>query len=584
MTNIKKKNFLSTIFLSGILVFSALTSALILSSPAQPAYAAHPNFGAGDVFVSIANGQVAWYHSDGTLNSIIDCTAITGGGFTAGMAFDAADNLYVTMFNSNTVCVVDTTGTPTGTFGSGYNSAPESIVFDASGDAYVGQADLTADILKFDSAGNPLGPFNVATEVRGSDWIDLASDQCTMFYTSEGFLVKRYDVCNFVQLADFAVLSAAPAFAIKLLPDGGLLVANSVNIKRLDAAGTTIATYDVTGNNDWFALTLGSDGTSFWSADRTTADVCKFNLTTSVGTDNELLCFNTGTGPITVHGLAVIPNSPPVITAPLDVTAECNEFGGATGVNLGVPTVVDPRGNDLPPTNDAVEPFSLGDTTVTWSVMDTGGASDSDTQTVTVVDTTAPDIITVPVGFMAIANTNGGWSGDIGEATATDICDSSVDILNDAPDVFPLGDTTVEWCATDDEGLETCDSTQIINVKPLPVDIDIKPASDPNSINVKSNGVVPVAILGSDTIDVTLIDVTSLAFGPSGATPAHDLTDADIYSSHLEDVPVIDGITDLVSHYKQKQIGLSSGDTEACITGTYDGGIPFEGCDAVNIK
>ena len=57
----------------------------------------------------------------------------------------------------------------------------------------------------------------------------------------------------------------------------------------------------------------------------------------------------------------------------------------------------------------------------------------------------------------------------------------------------------------------------------IDVDIDIKPGSDPNSINTRSNGVVPVAILGSATFDVTTIDVTTLTFGT--ATPAHDLTD-----------------------------------------------------------
>jgi len=290
---------------------------------------------------------------------------------------------------------------------------------------------------------------------------------------------------------------------------------------------------------------------------------------------NSVFCFpGCGTAGFDLAFRTYCENCPPEITAPDDVTVECNEPGQATSVELGDPTVTDPDGNDLPPTHDPEEPFSLGDTTVTWTVEDEGGLSDSDTQTVTVVDTTPPEI-TVPDGFMAIANTDGGWSGDLGEATAEDVC-SDVEISNDAPDVFPLGDTTVTWCATDGEGNEDCDE-QTINVKPLPVEIDIKPGSDPNSINPKSNGVVPVAILGTDSFDVLDVDVTSLAFGPSGATPRHDLTDSDVYDSHLEDVVVIDGFTDLVSHYKQKETGLSSGDTEACITGTTLG-------DSVRVK
>jgi len=110
------------------------------------------------------------------------------------------------------------------------------------------------------------------------------------------------------------------------------------------------------------------------------------------------------------------------------------------------------------------------------------------------------------------------------------------------------------------------------------VDIDIKPGSDPNSINTKSKGVVPVAILGSATFDVTDVDVTTLAFGPSGtASPTHDP------AGHLEDVNN-DGFIDLVTHYKQKDTGLASGDTSACITGTTTAGIPINGCDSTKVK
>jgi hypothetical protein len=275
----------------------------------------------------------------------------------------------------------------------------------------------------------------------------------------------------------------------------------------------------------------------------------------------------------------------PVITAPADITVECSETGGTSNVPLGDPVVSDFEDavGDLIVTDNRPVFYPVGFSHfVQWTVEDTDMNTAFDIQTITVEDTTDPEL-TVPADFMVIANTNGGWSGDIGDATATDVCDSSVDISNNEPAVFPLDATDVTWCATDDFGNVDC-VIQTIFVKPLPVDIDIKPASDPNSINVKSNGVVPVAILGSNDIDVTLVDVTSLAFGPSGATPAHDLTDPVVYALHLEDVIVIDGITDLVSHYKQKQTGLSSGDTEACITGTINGGIPFEGCDAVNIK
>lgn len=106
--------------------------------------------------------------------------------------------------------------------------------------------------------------------------------------------------------------------------------------------------------------------------------------------------------------------------------------------------------------------------------------------------------------------------------------------------------------------------------------IDIKPGSDPNSINTKSKGVIPVAILGGTDFDVRDVDVTTLTFGPSDATPAHEA------GGHFEDVND-DGFGDLVSHYRTQDAGLNPGDTEACVDAATMSGTPIHGCDAVRI-
>ena len=116
----------------------------------------------------------------------------------------------------------------------------------------------------------------------------------------------------------------------------------------------------------------------------------------------------------------------------------------------------------------------------------------------------------------------------------------------------------------------------------LEVDIDIKPWSDPNSINLKSKGVVPVAILGSDTFDVTDIVVTTLVFGPCNAEPAHDLTDPVVYADHLQDVN-LDGYLDLVCHFKTQDLGLVAGSTTATLKGMNYDGVIIYGTDDVNI-
>jgi hypothetical protein len=112
--------------------------------------------------------------------------------------------------------------------------------------------------------------------------------------------------------------------------------------------------------------------------------------------------------------------------------------------------------------------------------------------------------------------------------------------------------------------------------------IDVMPGSDKNQINLNKKGVVPVAILGSEFIDVTLVDVTTLTFGPSAIAPAHDLSDAVVYAEHLEDVNN-DGYMDLVSHYNVQESGLSQGDTSICLQGQIAGTL-FVACDSITTK
>ena len=151
--------------------------------PAQPAWAAPNPFNTGDVFVAISNGKVQHRDSTGLLIETLDTLQ---GGFTTGMAIDAEGSLYVTNFGAGNVVKFNNKGERVGIFGSGYSGSPESIVFDRAGNSYVGAVNGDNGVRKFDPQGIPLARYNVATEARGSDWVDLAADQCTLFYTSEG--------------------------------------------------------------------------------------------------------------------------------------------------------------------------------------------------------------------------------------------------------------------------------------------------------------------------------------------------------------------------------------------------------------
>jgi hypothetical protein len=114
----------------------------------------------------------------------------------------------------------------------------------------------------------------------------------------------------------------------------------------------------------------------------------------------------------------------------------------------------------------------------------------------------------------------------------------------------------------------------------LEIDLDIKPGSDSNPINPANKGVLPVAILGSASFDVAGVDAKTLALGPDGSAPAHDLSDPAEFADHLEDVDG-DGFTDLMVHFRTEEAGIVFGDMEACVTGETMDSTPFEGCEAI---
>lgn len=105
------------------------------------------------------------------------------------------------------------------------------------------------------------------------------------------------------------------------------------------------------------------------------------------------------------------------------------------------------------------------------------------------------------------------------------------------------------------------------------IDIDIKPGSDPNSINPRSRGKTPVAILTTGAFDAATVDPTTVRFGAAGteAAPAH---------SALEDVDG-DGDVDMVLHFHTQDTGIACGDTLAMLTGSTITGEQIEGTDSI---
>lgn len=111
------------------------------------------------------------------------------------------------------------------------------------------------------------------------------------------------------------------------------------------------------------------------------------------------------------------------------------------------------------------------------------------------------------------------------------------------------------------------------------VNIDVKPGSDPNSINLKSKGLIPVALFGSAAFDIDQVDTNTVRFGPMDH---HMDGGAAAVKVNVDDVN-LDGYPDLVFYFKPAQTGLQPGDTMVCLHGTLLDGSHFCGHDDVRV-
>jgi hypothetical protein len=156
--------------------------------------------------------------------------------------------------------------------------------------------------------------------------------------------------------------------------------------------------------------------------------------------------------------------------------------------------------------------------------------------------------------------------------TVTELTGEQFEIENSSPEGLPP-----VLIAIKDDVTELAPGESVVVFLSIPVLIDIKPGSDSNSINPFAQSIIPVAILGSDALDIGEVDLATLAFGPDGARPVHN------EGGHLADVNE-DGFADLLSHYSTRYTGIAMGDTDACVTGELLSGVPFEGCDTIRTE
>jgi RHS repeat-associated protein len=232
-------------------------------------------YAAGDVFEGDWNGTPYVRHYTATGAELASLSTGYGSDQPTGMCFDAQGDLYVTTFES-AVVKFDDAGHKLATWTQGMvNGDPESCAVDDQGHVWVGFATDAPDngqasgLVEFDSDGNPLATYTPPVDRRGIDWVLLGNDGCTLYYTSEGPNVRRFNICTRQVMSAFS----SPGYyctGMAIRPNGELIVACSYYVFRLSPTGAILQSYSASSlgvDTTYFALfsaALAIDNKSFW--------------------------------------------------------------------------------------------------------------------------------------------------------------------------------------------------------------------------------------------------------------------------------------------------------------------------------
>jgi hypothetical protein len=249
------------------LTFVTVTAASVLAVAAP--VSATPTFQRGDLFaaggIGVDDSHVRWLRPDGTLVATLD----SGLQQIGGMAFDPTGRLAITGFLDNNVVRFAPDGTFLGTFipqvfpfpGCDY---PTEITYDRAGNLIVGDFLDCSGATKFDADGRLVG-----VVVGGeSDFVDLDSDQCTLFVEDANDQITfARNICTGqpVPIPNYAQLSPGEPGGLRILPDGSILEVDSNAIRHYTRPGKLLRGYGENACFAWFGVTLGVEGKSFWS-------------------------------------------------------------------------------------------------------------------------------------------------------------------------------------------------------------------------------------------------------------------------------------------------------------------------------
>ena len=417
----------------------------------------------GNVYVTDSAGdsagQVQKFDANGTFIARLGQNNGTAQGFLNAhrITTDSSGNVYATdgavESATNVVKKFNSSGVFQFAFGSspGTFQAAAGIAVDSSGNIYV--ADSSANVVKkFSSTGTSIGTIGSAGSGDGqfSNPVGIAIDSANNLYvadTANNRIQKFNSAGTFVTKwgtvgSGNGELNAPQGVAVDTV--GTVYVADTGNnrVQLFSNTGTFIEVCGSAGSGDGqfvspVDVASNAAGTFFYVVDRDNTRIQKFSTaatapTANAGADQTVECAGATTA-VNLDGSAS--------TAGSGTINSYSWAEGATPLGTGAMLTV-----NLP----------VGVHTITLTVTDTGGGSDTDDVVITVQDTLAPDI-TCPADVVVNLPMNSTATSMVVNypaVTATDSCSSSVTV-NSTPasgSTFPVGTTTVNATADDGAG------------------------------------------------------------------------------------------------------------------------------------
>jgi hypothetical protein len=205
---------------------------------------------------------------------------------------------------------------------------------------------------------------------------------------------------------------------------------------------------------------------SYKVANNASAGTAVISATASGGKSGQTNLYNTN-DTLTITITAPADTTAPTLHLPANITEEAT---GASGKVVNFTATAD----DANPAHPAVtctpasgSTFAIGTTTVNCEATDAAGNKATGSFTVTVQDTTAPNISGTPSDITKEATGANGATASWTAPTATDAVDGNVSVNCESAsglksgDTFPLGSTTVTCTATDNAGNKATSSFSV---------------------------------------------------------------------------------------------------------------------------